>query len=62
MVREPRVVAARGDAENATHRLHAELTSMGLDELVRQPLSTKSWELQYATQMSGESLSPRGIC
>ena len=35
-VREPVVVAARGDAEDATHRLDGVVVSIGLDELVRR--------------------------
>jgi hypothetical protein len=33
---KPLVVAARRDAENATHRLHSVPPSMGLDELIRR--------------------------
>jgi hypothetical protein len=34
-VREPLVVSARGNLEDATHRLHAVTASIGLDELIR---------------------------
>ncbi len=41
-VREPLVVAARSHAEHATHRLHAVLVSIGLDELVRRADSPRA--------------------
>ena len=40
---QPFVVAARGHAEDATHRLHAVPVSMRLDEFVRRANSPGAW-------------------